>query len=95
MVGSVEAPFHSGAINEGLPVVELASGTVMIAKDDTVGIDSEKGVVIDKTKEYRFPALPKEVLAILNDGGLIPHVKKALTKEPQTWALRWRRGRST
>jgi 3-isopropylmalate/(R)-2-methylmalate dehydratase small subunit len=78
VVGSVEVPFHSGAINDGLPVVELASGTVMIAKDDTVGIDFEKGVVIHNGKEYRFPALPKEVLAILNDGGLIPDVKKAL-----------------
>jgi len=40
----------------------------------------QKGVVIHKGKEYRFPALPVEVLAILNDGGLIPHVKKALTR---------------
>jgi hypothetical protein len=31
-------------------------------------------------KEYRFPALPVEVLAILNDGGLMPHVKKALAR---------------
>jgi len=31
-------------------------------------------------KSYPFPALPKEVLAILNDGGLIPHVKKLLGK---------------
>jgi 3-isopropylmalate/(R)-2-methylmalate dehydratase small subunit len=52
----------------------------MIAKDDQVKIDFEKGVVIHNGKEYRFPALPKEVLAILNDGGLIPHVKKALLK---------------
>jgi len=72
--------FFRNAINEGLPVVELAGGTTMIAKDDQVKIDFEKGVVIHKGKEYRFPALPKEVLAILNDGGLIPHVKKALTK---------------
>jgi hypothetical protein len=27
-----------------------------------------------------LPALPKEVLAILNDGGLIPHVKKQFAK---------------
>jgi 3-isopropylmalate/(R)-2-methylmalate dehydratase small subunit len=72
--------FFRNAINEGLPVVELAGGTTMIAKDDEVKIDFEKGVVIHKGKEYRFPALPKEVLAILNDGGLIPHVKKALLK---------------
>jgi 3-isopropylmalate/(R)-2-methylmalate dehydratase small subunit len=72
--------FFRNAINEGLPVVELAGGTATIAKDDQVKIDFEKGVVIHKGKEYRFPALPKEVLAILNDGGLIPHVKKALAK---------------
>jgi len=71
--------FFRNAINEGLPVVELAGGTTMIAKDDTIKIDFEKGVVIHNGKEYRFPALPKEVLAILNDGGLIPHVKKALS----------------
>jgi 3-isopropylmalate/(R)-2-methylmalate dehydratase small subunit len=73
--------FFRNAINEGLPVVELAGGTTMIAKDDQVKIDFEKGVVIHKGKEYRFPALPKEVLAILNDGGLIPHVKKALSRK--------------
>jgi hypothetical protein len=28
--------------------------------------------------KYRFPTPPKGVLAILNGGGLIPHVKKAL-----------------
>jgi hypothetical protein len=48
----------------------------MIAKDDVVKIAFEKGVVINEGREYHFPALPKEVLAILNDGGLIPHVKK-------------------
>jgi len=42
--------------------------------------DTNKGVVIRKTEEYRFSALPVEVLAILNDGGLILHVKKALAR---------------
>jgi 3-isopropylmalate/(R)-2-methylmalate dehydratase small subunit len=72
--------FFRNAINEGLPVVELAYGTDAIQKGDTIGIDFEKGVVIHEGREYRFPALPKEVLAILNDGGLIPHVRKALGK---------------
>jgi hypothetical protein len=31
--------------------------------------------------EYHFPALPKEVLAILEDGGLISHVRKELAKD--------------
>jgi hypothetical protein len=36
---------------------------------------------VHKGKEYPFPALPKEVLAILNDGGLIPHMKNLLGKK--------------
>jgi 3-isopropylmalate/(R)-2-methylmalate dehydratase small subunit len=82
----VDADAHSArlsfrnAINEGLPVVELAGGTDMIVKDDRIQIDFEKGVVIHKGKEYRFPALPKEVLAILNDGGFIPNVEKAVAQ---------------
>lgn len=31
--------------------------------------------------EYHFPALPKEVLSILKDGGLIAHVRKQLGKQ--------------
>jgi len=64
----------------GPPFVGVAGGTDMIQKGDTIGIDFEKGVVIHEGREYHFPALPKEVLAILNDGGLIPHVKKLLGK---------------
>jgi 3-isopropylmalate/(R)-2-methylmalate dehydratase small subunit len=72
--------FFRNAINEGLPVIELAGGTDFIHKDDRIQIDFEKGTVTHNGKSYGFPALPKEVLAILNDGGLIPHVKKALAK---------------
>ncbi|MEW5825871.1 MAG: 3-isopropylmalate dehydratase [Candidatus Bipolaricaulota bacterium] len=70
--------FFRNAINEGLPVVELAAGTDFVRKDDQIQIDFEKGVVTHNGKGYPFPALPREVLAILNDGGLIPHLKKVL-----------------
>jgi len=36
--------------------------------------------VIHEGNEYHFPGRPKEVLAILEDGGLIPHVRKELGK---------------
>ena len=49
-------------------------------KGDTVNIDFEKGIVNHEGNEYHFPALPVEVLAILQDGGLIPHVREALGK---------------
>jgi 3-isopropylmalate/(R)-2-methylmalate dehydratase small subunit len=72
--------FFRNAINEGLSVIELSGGTDMVKKSDRVQIDFEKGTVTHNGKSCTFPALPKEVLAILNDGGLIPHVKKALAQ---------------
>jgi len=38
--------------------------------------DFENGIFIHEGDEYHFPVLPPEVLAILEDGGLIPHVEK-------------------
>ena len=72
--------FFRNAINNGLPVIELRDGIDRIKKDDSVKIDFEAGIVIHEGNEYHFPALPKEVRAILEDGGLIPHVRKELGK---------------
>jgi len=70
--------FFRNAINSGLPVIELAEGTEAIEKGDEVDIDFAAGVVEHAGKTCSFPPLPPEVLAILEDGGLIPHVKKVL-----------------
>ena len=72
--------FFRNAINNGLPVIELSDGIDAMKKGDTLSIDFENGVVTHEGNTYYFPALPKEVLAILEDGGLIPHVRKALGK---------------
>jgi 3-isopropylmalate/(R)-2-methylmalate dehydratase small subunit len=72
--------FFRNAINNGLPVVELSDGIDAMDKGDPVAIDFENGVVIHEGNTYHFPALPVEVLAILQDGGLIPHVRKELGK---------------
>ena len=70
--------FFRNAINNGLPVIELASGADEIETGDEVDIDFGGGVVEHEGKAHSFPPLPPEVLAILEDGGLIPHVKKVL-----------------
>jgi 3-isopropylmalate/(R)-2-methylmalate dehydratase small subunit len=70
--------FFRNAINGGLPVIELAKGTESIHKGDTVKIDFSAGIVEHNGVKHPFPSLPPEVLAILEDGGLIPHVKKVL-----------------
>jgi len=82
-VAAIIAPSFSriyfrNAINNGLPAIELAEGTEAIEAGDEIGIDFAAGVVEHNGKTYAFPPLPAEVLAILEDGGLIPHVKKAL-----------------
>ena len=73
--------FFRNAINSGLPVIELAEGTEAIKAGDEVGIDFGAGVVEHDGKTYSFPPLPPEVLAILEDGGLILHVKKVLGEQ--------------
>ena len=82
-VAAVIAPsfariFFRNAINGGLPVIELAEGTDAMKMGDEVGVDFATGTVEHAGKTYTFPPLPPEVLAILEDGGLIPHVKKVL-----------------
>jgi len=72
--------FFRNAINSGLPVIELSRGIDRIKKGDTVMIDFAAGTVTHERDVHRFPALPPEVLAILEDGGLIPHVRKVLGK---------------
>lgn len=72
--------FFRNAINNGLPVIELSDGIDAMEKGDTLSIDFEKGIVTHEGNTYHFPALPVEVLAILEDGGLIPHVRKELGK---------------
>ena len=72
--------FFRNAINNGLPVIELRDGIDTMKKDDTLSIDFENGIVSHEGNEYHFPALPAEVLAILEDGGLILHVREALGK---------------
>lgn len=82
-VAAVIAPsfsrlFFRNAINSGLPVIELAHGCEAIQAGDEVGVDFSAGQVHHAGAVYRFPPLPSEVLAILDDGGLIPHAKKVL-----------------
>ena len=73
--------FFRNAINSGLPALEIPQAVEAIQPGDEVAIDLKRGVLIHKGVEYPFPPLPKTVLEILEDGGLIPHLKKALAKE--------------
>jgi 3-isopropylmalate/(R)-2-methylmalate dehydratase small subunit len=73
---SVARIFFRNAVNLGLPV--LICDTDGIDDRDELEVDLEKGTVYDKTngKRLTFGRLSKVMLDILDEGGLLPYIKK-------------------
>ena len=73
--------FFRNAFNVGLPVVESPQGAAAIEDGQEISVDMEKGEVhnISTKDTYRCEPLPDNMLAILKDGGLIPHLKAKKT----------------
>lgn len=68
--------FYRNGINVGLPLLEC--DTDRIDNGDEVEVDLSKGKVTDLTKGIELTAqpLPRAMINILNDGGLVAHIKK-------------------
>ncbi len=68
--------FYRNAINVGLPLLEC--DTDNIEQGDEIWVDLGTGIIKNKTKNFELSAhpLPKAMLNILNDGGLLSHIKK-------------------
>ncbi len=71
--------YYRNAINEGLPLLENREAPANINDGDVISIDLEKGAITaGDGKSFSFPPLPKSVVEIMEDGGLIPHIRKKL-----------------
>lgn len=70
--------FYRNCINCGFYPIEMANATEAIADGDEIEIDYKKGVINNKTqkKEMKFKPLPDFAIEIINDGGLLEHIKK-------------------
>jgi 3-isopropylmalate dehydratase small subunit len=68
--------FFRNAINIGLPVLEIPEHD--IETGDELEIDLANGIVINKTKNktYNSTKLPKVMMEIVNEGGLVSYLKK-------------------
>lgn len=68
--------FYRNAINVGLPLVEC--DTDLIEQGDDLLVDLASGTVTDRTRKVELQShpLPKAMLNILNDGGLLAHIEK-------------------
>ena len=74
--------FFRNAINIGLPVLECPNIVDVVEEGDLLKVDLEKGtvLVVNKNRTVKGVRLPKFILEILNDGGLIEHVRRKLSK---------------
>lgn len=68
--------FYRNAFNIGLPLIEC--DTDQIKESDELSIDLAKGVVVNITqnKNITIKPLPRVMLTLLDDGGLVEHIKK-------------------
>jgi 3-isopropylmalate/(R)-2-methylmalate dehydratase small subunit len=73
---SVARIFFRNAINQGLPI--LICDTALIDDGDDLEVDLTAGTVKDLTNGCRLTSgkIPPVMLHILNEGGLLPYIKK-------------------
>jgi len=71
--------FYRNAINLGLPAV-TCDRAGEIGDGDHVSVDAAAGRIQDHTSEAVIPceAIPDHLMAMIRDGGLVPHLEKRL-----------------
>ncbi|MFA5364878.1 MAG: 3-isopropylmalate dehydratase small subunit [Candidatus Bathyarchaeia archaeon] len=74
--------FYRNAITIGLPVLVCPGVSTKVADADTLAVNLQTGKVEDKTTGVLLQAtkLPEFIMEILNDGGLIEHLKRSIAK---------------
>ena len=70
--------FYRNAINGGYYVIELPEATEKIKDGDQLEIDYKAGLIKNRTTgtDIKFNPLPDFALEIIDDGGLLEHIKK-------------------
>ena len=74
--------FYRNAINLGLPALVCADAA-RIRAGDRIRLDLEAGRIDNTTtgEALQCERLPGHILALLRDGGLVPHLEKRLARE--------------
>jgi 3-isopropylmalate/(R)-2-methylmalate dehydratase small subunit len=74
--------FYRNALNLGLPVIVCAD-VDQIGQGDIVRVDAATGVIENKTRGVQVSAtpLPPFLLAMIADGGLVPHLEKRFAQQ--------------
>jgi len=69
--------YYRNAINQALPII-TCDAVDSVQSGQEVTIDFAAGIVLTPGGQYSFPALPSEILQIIDAGGLISYIRKQL-----------------
>lgn len=83
IVGSAARIFYRNAINVGLPIIICPAAARILESRDVAEVDLEAGTVRNAANGscVSFSPPPGFLLDILNDGGLVPHMRKKLQQK--------------
>ena len=73
--------FFRAATNQGLLLVECPAAVEAYRPGDALELNLAAGTITVSGAPYTFPALPPEMLAIRDAGGLLPYARKRLREE--------------
>jgi len=78
IAGSFARIFFRNSFNMGLPIFESEEASRAITEGDLVEVDAGKGVIRNLTtgKEFRARPIPAFMQQLIEDGGLIEHIRK-------------------
>jgi 3-isopropylmalate/(R)-2-methylmalate dehydratase small subunit len=68
--------FYRSALNQGLLLVESPEAVDAWREGDEVTVDPASGTVTVGGSSFSFPPMPPEMLEILEDGGLLEHIRR-------------------
>ena len=74
--------FYRNAFNMGLLLLEIGDDAEHIQDGDILEIDTERGVIRDRTldREFRVPPLSPMMQTLLDKGGMVNYVREQLQK---------------
>ncbi len=70
--------FYRSAINQGLVLVECPEAVEAYREGDSMEVKPEEGKITIGGREFAFPKLPPEIIAIREAGGLLAYVRHEL-----------------
>ena len=76
--------FYRASINQGLILIQCPAAVDALKEGSKVQVDLEGGKIMIDGKEFTFPMLPKQILAIRDAGGLLEYTVARLRASKTT-----------